>query len=135
MALNHKVWPVYGLPDHSHEKAPRTPFGQRLRDLRHARNLSQAALAARAGISQQAVHRIELGLNSATLDTLNKIAIGLNVSVGELTGSKAIGGVDVMDDLLIALDAAEHEIGRIRRAATALAAMQEKRHDMPALPN
>ncbi|WP_156045265.1 helix-turn-helix domain-containing protein [Herbidospora cretacea] len=62
-------------------------LGDRLREVRVARNLTQAEVAARAGISQPALSRIELGGGIPTLDMLDRIgrAMGVRftISVGE----------------------------------------------------
>jgi transcriptional regulator with XRE-family HTH domain len=53
--------------------------GAWLRDLRIRHRLSQAALAARAGTSQQALSKIENGSVSPSMETLSKLA----AAVGE----------------------------------------------------
>jgi transcriptional regulator with XRE-family HTH domain len=47
-------------------------------------NLSQEALAERAGIDRQAINRIELGHQSPILDTLIRIADALDVPLRDL---------------------------------------------------
>jgi transcriptional regulator with XRE-family HTH domain len=56
----------------------------RIRALRRERGLSQEALCERAGISVDAVTRIERGSRVPTLDTLERLAGALGVSVVEL---------------------------------------------------
>ena len=70
---------------------PHTPYGTSLPNLgeqirlwRMARNLTQAALEERAGLSHNAVSRIECGSVSPRLDTIERIAQALDVSVGQL---------------------------------------------------
>lgn len=46
--------------------------------------MTQAALAARAGIGNEFVSRLEHGHGSPSLDTLGKLALALNVPVSEL---------------------------------------------------
>ncbi|WP_067142693.1 helix-turn-helix domain-containing protein [Microtetraspora malaysiensis] len=62
-------------------------LGERLREVRVARNLTQAEVARRAGISQPALSRIELGGGVPTLEMLERIsrAIGVRftISVGD----------------------------------------------------
>ncbi|MEV0419346.1 helix-turn-helix domain-containing protein [Streptosporangium canum] len=62
-------------------------LGERLREVRVARNLTQAEVAKRAGISQPALSRIELGGGVPTLEMLDRIgrAIGVRftISVGD----------------------------------------------------
>jgi transcriptional regulator with XRE-family HTH domain len=71
---------------------PRQAMGQdlgtlvrdRLRSLRKERGLTQEALCERAGISRDAVTRIEGGSRIPTIDTLERLAAGLGVSVSDL---------------------------------------------------
>ncbi|GAA2886096.1 hypothetical protein GCM10010517_49770 [Streptosporangium fragile] len=62
-------------------------LGDRLREVRVARNLTQAEVARRAGISQPALSRIELGGGVPTLEMLDRIgrAMGVRftISVGD----------------------------------------------------
>lgn len=59
----------------------RRTVGERIRRLRQARALSQEALAARGGLSVDSVRRIERGVFSPSLETLSKIARGLEISL------------------------------------------------------
>lgn len=57
----------------------------RIREWRERRGrMSGAALAARTGISQQHLSRIETGKKSPSLDQLDRIASALEVNVGDL---------------------------------------------------
>ncbi|MDP8928572.1 MAG: helix-turn-helix domain-containing protein [Actinomycetota bacterium] len=56
-------------------------LGQRLRELRLQAGLTQAELAARVGISQPNVARLESGINPPNLSTLRKIADALSADV------------------------------------------------------
>ena len=56
----------------------------RLRELRRARGLTQEVLSERAGISVDAVNRIEHGSRAPTLGTLAKLATALGVEVVDL---------------------------------------------------
>lgn len=58
--------------------------GVRLRKLRQARNLSQAALAERAQLSREYVNKIEAGRYDPPLSTLNCLAKALKVKVADL---------------------------------------------------
>lgn len=64
--------------------ARRRAVGDRIRELRQWRNLTQEKLADRAGMDRQAVNRIELGHQSPGLDTLIRIAEVLEVPLAEL---------------------------------------------------
>ncbi|MGW2130473.1 helix-turn-helix domain-containing protein [Streptomyces coelicoflavus] len=65
--------------------AYRRHFGDRLRHLRHRAGLTQQSLAERAGLDKQAVSLIENAHSLPRLDTLWRLARGLNLTVSELT--------------------------------------------------
>ncbi len=54
-------------------------LGERIRDIRLARGLSGADLAAASGLHAPAIHLIEIGMRNPNLDTLLKIAAALRV--------------------------------------------------------
>ena len=59
--------------------------GEKIRQIRKQRKMSQQQLAVRCGISQSAISAIEMGLNSPTIGTLQIIAKGLRVPVTNFT--------------------------------------------------
>ncbi|NQV00294.1 MAG: helix-turn-helix transcriptional regulator [Parcubacteria group bacterium] len=60
-------------------------LAQNIKKLRNAKNLSQEKLARLADVANNTIIKMELGENkNPTLDTLNKIAKALDVSVDEL---------------------------------------------------
>ncbi len=59
---------------------------ERLKELRAKRRLSQARLAARAGLDPSTVNQIERGAREASPATLRKLAEALDVSLAELLG-------------------------------------------------
>lgn len=61
-------------------------MGKKLRELRTAKEMSQAALAKRAGLSREYVNKIEAGRYDPPLSTLNSLAKALGVPVAELLG-------------------------------------------------
>lgn len=61
-----------------------TSFGKRLAELRRKRGISQEVLADRAGLHAVAITYIETGKRLPKLNTLYKLAVGLNVKVEEL---------------------------------------------------
>ena len=61
--------------------------GERLRELREARNISMRALAARSGLSANALSMIERGKASPSVSTLYKLAEALGVSITSFFGS------------------------------------------------
>lgn len=62
------------------------PVFENIRALRKSRNLSQAALARRAGMSPAQLCKIEAGRNGLTGSTLSRLANALDVAVSELLG-------------------------------------------------
>jgi len=58
--------------------------GERIRQLRKERNLSQEQLAERSGLHTNYVGQGERGEKNLTLETLEKIVSGLDVSLEEL---------------------------------------------------
>lgn len=56
-------------------------IGERLRDLREARNISMRTLAARSGLSANALSMIERGKASPSVSTLYKLADALGISI------------------------------------------------------
>jgi len=64
------------------------PVGERIRALRTARKLTQEQLAYRAGVSVGTIARIERGATRPTLETLERLARALDVSVADLLGER-----------------------------------------------
>jgi transcriptional regulator with XRE-family HTH domain len=64
--------------------------GSRLRALRQASGLSQAALATKAGVRVGAVTRWERGTREPMLAYLEKLAVALGVSIGALMGEAPV---------------------------------------------
>lgn len=56
-------------------------MGPRLKQIRAAKQLSQAALAQRAGLSREYVLRLEAGQQDPSLSTLTALAQALGVSL------------------------------------------------------
>ena len=59
-------------------------IGSRLVQFREARELSQKELAGRTGIAPSQLCRYERGLTRPALKTLEKLAAGLRVRLGDL---------------------------------------------------
>ncbi|MEU6342237.1 helix-turn-helix transcriptional regulator [Streptomyces sp. NPDC046977] len=64
--------------------ARRRAIGHHIREARRAANLTQEALAERAGVDRQAISIIENGHASPLLDTLLAIADGLDMPLADL---------------------------------------------------
>ena len=56
-------------------------FGQRLKELRESKNLTQAQLAEAIGVSTNFVGMVERGKRNTTIDKLFKISYALNVKL------------------------------------------------------
>jgi transcriptional regulator with XRE-family HTH domain len=59
-------------------------FGERLRELRAARELSQEALAFEAGLDRTYVSSVERGKRNVSLITIHRLAAALDVGPDEL---------------------------------------------------
>lgn len=59
-------------------------FGKRLADLRKASGLSQESFAYKCGVDRTYIGIVERGEKSPTLNTLDKIAKGLNITLSHL---------------------------------------------------
>ena len=68
-------------------KRQRSPFGQRLYELREAANITQAAIAERLGVSQRTYSDWERGTVAFTPSRLQELAGILGVDVADLLGS------------------------------------------------
>lgn len=62
-------------------------IGERLRELREARNISMRALATKSGLSANALSMIERGRASPSVSTLYKLSDALGVSITSFFGS------------------------------------------------
>ena len=58
-------------------------IGEKIRRLREKENITQNALANRAGISPTYIYQLEQGLKSPTVEYLGYICAGLNISLAE----------------------------------------------------
>lgn len=63
---------------------PKKVFGERLRDVRLANNISQEELAHRAGLDRTYISSCERGRRNASLETIVRLAIALGVAPSEL---------------------------------------------------
>ncbi|WP_404525017.1 helix-turn-helix domain-containing protein [Bradyrhizobium diazoefficiens] len=69
--------------------AVKANLGQRVRELRRSRELSQAQLAARVASHQEFISDVERGEANLTLESLVRIATALGVEAVELLGAKS----------------------------------------------
>lgn len=70
----------------------RTPIGRRIAALRHARGLTQMALAERVGVKGGSVAGWEVGKAAPSRETLPRVADALGVSVDALLGRQPLDG-------------------------------------------
>jgi transcriptional regulator with XRE-family HTH domain len=63
-------------------------MGNRIRELRHARGLTQAQLAAAAGVQLDTLRKWEGGWRTPLLDAAAQLAKGLGVTVGVIAGTE-----------------------------------------------
>ena len=66
--------------------SPAREMGKRLKKLREAKGVSQAALAEKAELSRGYLIRLEAGRQDPTLCTLERLAEALNVPLKKLIG-------------------------------------------------
>ena len=66
------------------ENALKEALGQAIRERRKALALTLAQMAQRTGVSLGYLSQIELGKNSASIETLYRISLGLGIKMSEL---------------------------------------------------
>lgn len=64
--------------------AIRKAFGDRVREARHGRTISQEELALRVGLDRSYIGQVERGERNISLENIYKIAEGLGVPPGSL---------------------------------------------------
>jgi transcriptional regulator with XRE-family HTH domain len=87
-------------------------LGERIKELRKLRGLSQEALAEKAGISSQYVSNIERGKENPTLDLLFQLADALKVGLADLCDYETVKKMDqrrLQSDLRDLMKTAEPE--------------------------
>ena len=73
------------------EQALRESLGNAIRERRKAMSLTLAAMAQRTGVSLGYLSQIELGKNSASIETLYRISLGLGLRMSDLFQSVQTG--------------------------------------------
>lgn len=95
--------------------------GLRIRAFRLQRELSQMKLAERAGLQLDGVSRIERGVRSARLETLEKIAHALGVGVPDLVDVGKDSAVQLLpEDLREIVEPLRGQPAGLRRTAKRL---------------
>ena len=82
---------------------PTAAVGQRLRQHRHVRNLTQTELARHIGIQQSDLSRMEKGEYRVSLDVLFRILQVFEMSLGEFFGDLAQGTLTSREASLLEL--------------------------------
>jgi transcriptional regulator with XRE-family HTH domain len=72
------------MPITEQQRARRVAFGDRVRELRTARGLSQEAFAHVANLDRTYVSGIERGMRNVSLDNIHRLADGLGVEPRDL---------------------------------------------------
>ena len=75
-------------------------LGNRIKAIRTEMKLSQEELAFRCGIDAAQIGYIERGQRSATLETFEKIAHGLGITLSELTNYEQDPDVQIFDETI-----------------------------------
>lgn len=66
------------------EKALKYKIGERIKQIRSEKNISQQDLAAKCNFEKSNLSRLEAGRTDPKLSTLEKVATGLDVTLSEL---------------------------------------------------
>lgn len=107
----------------------RTFLGQRLRELRKHRGLSQERLGHGSSLSGKFIGEVERGEKSISIDSLYKVSMTLGVPLRQLTDVRPgrrtiVPSVDA--ERIFALVSGRHHPAELRKAYEMLRAMLEK---------
>ena len=94
-------------------------LGQRVRELRKQRGLSQERLGDQSSLSGKFIGEVERGEKSISIDSLYNVSVALGVPLGQLTNvarsrRAAVPSNDA--EKIFALVAGRHSIPKLRRA-------------------
>ena len=107
----------------------RTFLGQRLRELRKQRGLSQERLGDRASLSGKFIGEVERGEKSISIDSLYKVSVALEVPLTTLSdvrpGRRTVVPTKEAEKI-VALVSGRHRPAELRRAYEMLRAMLDK---------
>lgn len=84
--------------------------GDRIRQARKERNMTQAALGEKCGMADSAIRRYESGRGNPTLSTLNRIAEALGVSSFDLMDDRTQKAFETGIDLMLDFDYPEWRV-------------------------
>ena len=101
-------------------------LGQRLRELRKQRGLSQARLGERSSLSGKFIGEVERGKKSISIDSLYRVSAALAVALAQLTDVRPGRRVVVPSaeaEKIVALVSGKHRPSEVRRAYEVLSTM------------
>ncbi|MEM6478201.1 MAG: XRE family transcriptional regulator [Pseudomonadota bacterium] len=104
-------------------------LGQRVRDLRKARDWTLEQAAQQAGLARSTLSKIENGQMSPTYDALKKLAVGLEISVPQLFTAPSKGQVNGRMSVTMAGEGAAHPTATYEHEI--LAGTLTKKHMLP----
>ena len=84
--------------------------GDRIRQARKERNMTQAALGEKCGMADSAIRRYESGRGNPTLATLQRIAEALDISYFELMDSRTRKAFDAGIDIVVEFEDQQQRI-------------------------
>ena len=84
--------------------------GERLKEIRTAKGISQYKLSKMSGISQSAISTLESSTKSPTTDTVERLASVLGITVAELMGETVETRKPTDDEIKFALFGGDQEI-------------------------
>src|SRR5262245_25451280 len=95
----------------------RQSLGQRVRELRKQRGLSQERLGTGSRLSGKFIGEVERGEKPISIDSLYKVSVALAVPMGQLADVSRRAAVPSVDaERIYALVSAKHPRARIRKA-------------------
>lgn len=115
------------------KKRKHTGFGGHIASLRNARGFTQEVLAERSGLSADTIRRIELNSKSPNINTLRRLAAGLDMQLSTLFDAYELNTRNLTHELIDLLGGRSDEdvdlITRIAKAVLDELDAREKRRD------
>jgi XRE family transcriptional regulator, regulator of sulfur utilization len=105
-------------------------LGQRVRELRKQRGLSQERLGDQSSLSGKFIGEVERGEKSISIDSLYKVSVSLGVPLGQLTNVARSRRATVPSndaEKIFALVSARHPAPKLRRAYNVLREMLDSK--------
>ena len=102
-------------------------FRRNLKRIRELRGMTQAEMAARAGIAAASISHFETGQRAPALDTLVKLADALSVTVDAILGRAPLEAAAQLDPVFVQASQADLlTLETVRRVTTAILADAKK---------